>query len=188
MGNHGHTKIFDAADEAIQKERESEDSLLSLIDEDSDIVLKRIIICDHDKMEKHGISEEQFRKTAAERDYQVVINKPNFEFFVLAYLTSIEYALHTKPENYEIEINKAVDTINEQNHKAKNFPKSLDIPHYSKNKYAADIFFAKLLDYNMAELDQEFRVCSNKDLTKDGYTQMGDIMTEIQKYAKRDCY
>jgi len=182
MGNHGHIKIFDAADEAIRKESESGDSLLSLVDEGSDVILKRAIIYDYDKMEKHGINEEEFREAAKQRGYQVIINKPNFEFFVLAYLTSIKYALSIKPESYEVEINKAVDNINEQNRKVKGFPEGLDIPHYSKNKYAADKFFAKLLDYNIVELDRNF--CTQSvDFTKDGYTQMGDIMLEIQEYV-----
>lgn len=181
-GNHGHTKIFDAADEAIRKESESENSFLSIIGEDGDVILKQIIICDYDKMEKHGISEEEFRKVAERRGYQVVINKPNFEFFVLAYLTNTEYALQIKPEKYEVEINKAIDVLNEKNHITKGFPNSLNIPHYSKNKYAANKFFAKLLDYNIVELDRSF--CAQKsDLAKAGYTQMRDVMLEIQRYA-----
>ena len=52
-----------------------------------------------------------------------------------------------------------------------------------KNKYAAEKFFSKLFEYNRIELDRKF--CSGTaDITSDKYTQMKDIMTEIQKYAK----
>lgn len=185
-GNHGHRKIFEIANKKIEELKQSDDSILSLIDPESDIELRKIIICDYDKMEKHRIDEKEFREVAEQRGYQVIINKPNFEFFVLAYLTNIKYALSIKPGNYEIEINKAIDDINKRNHTLKGFSESLDTPHYSKNRYTADKFFAKLLDYNMAELDRNF--CEQDiDLTKNGYTQMKDIMLEIQEYVNSNC-
>lgn len=185
-GNHGHRKIFEIANKKIEDLKRSDNSILSLIDPESDIALRKIIICDYDKMEKHGISEKEFRNAAERQGYQVIINKPNFEFFVLTYLTNIKHALSIKPGKYETEINKAVDNINKRNHTLKGFSESLDIPHYSKNKHTADKFFAKLLDYNMTELDRNF--CEqNADLTENGYTQMKDIMLEIQEHANSNC-
>lgn len=186
-GNHGHKKIFEIANKKIEELKQSDDSILSLIDPESDIALQKIIICDYDKMEKHGITEDDFRNAAAENEFQLIINKPNFEFFILAYLTNFEYASKIKPSNYLAEINTAIDVLNKENHSVKGLSEALNIPHYDKNRYASEKFFSNLLEYNRSELDQKF--CTHEPCIQEGqYTQMKNLITLIQEHSKEKQY
>jgi|InofroStandDraft_1065614.scaffolds.fasta_scaffold05140_15 hypothetical protein len=184
-GNHGHRKIFEIANKKIEELKRSDDSILSLVDSESEIALQKIVICDYDKMEKHGITEDEFRDAAAENGFQPIINKPNFEFFVLTYLTNFEYASKIKPSSYLVEINTAIDVLNKENHSIKGFPESLSIPHYDKNKYTSEKFFSNLLEYNRSELDQRF--CTYDPCIREShYTQMKDFITIVQGYSEEN--
>lgn len=108
-GNQGHKKLFEVADKKIADlGKPNSDSVLSLAT-DTDAI-DRWIICDYDVMDKNGISEQEFRNLAKEKGYNVVVNKPNFEFFVLVLLTNLEYAMKIKPKDYVKEINMAKKT------------------------------------------------------------------------------
>lgn len=180
-GNRGHKRLFDVADAEIEELKQSaSNSILSEISVDD--IIEKWVICDYDKMERNGITEQEFRKLALEKDYKAVINKPNFEFFVLVFLTNFEYAIKIKPSDYESEINKAIQRINERNISEKKFSSLMKIPEYSKNKYAAEKFFGNLLNYNPELIDnflgQDFYRCD------DCYSEMAIILRRIREIVK----
>lgn len=173
-GNQGHKKLFENADRKVAELKDPHsDSVLSLAS-DADTV-EKWVICDYDVMDKNGISEEEFRKSAREAGYEVVINKPNFEFFVLALLTGLEYATSIKPKDYIIEIDKAVKRLNDKNIEEKGFSDTMTIPPYSKNKHVAEKFFGNMFNYN-PDLIKNFRDTIGSD---EKYTEMARILQRI---------
>ena len=175
-GNQGHKRLFEAADKKIAElRRPDSDSILSLAT-DSDVI-EKWVICDYDVMDENGISEQEFRNLAREMDYHVAINKPNFEFFVLALLTNLEVARNTKPKDYAKEIDKAVKQINKQNIKEKGFSDTMIIPPYSKNKYAAVRFFGNIFNYNPELIKKFFE--HNPQNSGGYYTEMDRMLKRI---------
>ena len=180
-GNQGHRKLFETADKKIADLRKPDsDSVLSLT---TDIdVIDRWVICDYDVMDKNGISEQEFRNLAKEKGYNVVINKPNFEFFVLVLLTDLEYAIKIKPKDYMGEINVAIKQINDKNIKDKGFSDTMTIPTYSKNKHVAEKFFGNVFNYN-PELVKKF--CEMASFgNSDRHTEMAKILQRICEVVK----
>lgn len=173
-GNQGHKKLFENAGRKVAELKDPRsDSVLSLAS-DADTV-EKWVICDYDVMDKNGISEEEFRKSAREAGYEVVINKPNFEFFVLTLLAGSEYATSIKPKDYITEIDKAVKRLNDKNIKEKGFSDTMTIPPYSKNKHVAEKFFGNMFSYN-PDLIKNFHdtIGSNEK-----YTEMARILQRI---------
>lgn len=178
-GNHGHTdRVFEEADRRIEYLKSDEDSILSLVFDDNEAVIEKTLICDYDKMQKHGITEEDFRSNAIAHNYRLILNKPNFEFFVLSFITSPEYAITIKPREYEQEINKTIDVLNLKDRNEKGFVDTMKIPYYSKRQYQIELCFGRLLEYH-PELLTEF--CRKKpDLDAKCYSQMGELLAEIR--------
>ena len=143
---------------------------------------KKMIICDYDYMEKHGIIFEEFKKMIHEAGYNLVINRPNFEFFVLTLLAGLETAISESPSNYMNAINIAAKGINASNTK-KGFSDGMMIPKYSKRCYAIPIFFGKLFDYNR-ELIDEFCKIRFDDSSK-RFSDMSKIINRIKELRNK---
>lgn len=180
-GVHGHNKIIEAANAALdidlQKKTDGPLSDFSSVD-----ILERWLICDYDYMEKHGVIFEEFKKMIHEAGYSLVINRPNFEFFVLALLAGLETAIAESPSNYMNAINIAAKTINSSNIK-KGFSDGMMIPRYSKKCYAIPIFFGKLFDYNR-ELIDKFCQIRFYDSSK-RFSDMSKIINRIKELRNK---
>lgn len=175
-GVHGHNKIVEAAEAALNLEYQKKiDGPLS--DFTREDVMERWLVCDYDYMKKHGVVLEEFEKMVRGAGYNLVINKPNFEFFVLALLAGRDAAVAESPSNYEQAINNAAKAINSVNVK-KGFTDGMMIPNYSKKHYAVPFFFGKLLDYNKELLDD---FCEIKfDKSAKCFTEMAKIIERIR--------
>lgn len=176
-GVHGHSKIIEAANEALDlgPQKRTNGPLSDFADGDN---LERWLICDYDYMKKHGVILEEFEKMVCEAGYNLIVNRPNFEFFVLALLVGQDAAIVESPSNYENAINIATKAINASNAE-KGFSDGMMIPKYSKRRYAVPTFFGKLLDYNQ-ELISEF--CKIKfDNASEHFTDMAKIINRIRE-------
>ena len=178
-GVHGHNKIIEAANEALDLDLQKRiDGPLSDFSSENDS-LEKWLICDYDYMKKHGVNLDNFREKVAEAGYELVLNRPNFEFFVLAVLADIDIALNEPPSNYETAINNAVDSVNAANKVNKGFYEGMCIPKYSKKRHAVPLFFGKLLDYSPELID---RFCNLEfDLSSDHFSEMSKIINRIKE-------
>ncbi|MBR6168949.1 RloB domain-containing protein [Candidatus Saccharibacteria bacterium] len=176
-GVHGHNKIIEAANEALDLgfQKRTDGPLCDFSNGDN---LEKWLVCDYDYMEKHGVILEEFEIMVHEAGYELVINRPNFEFFVLALLAGLDVAVAESPSNYENAINAAAETINASNIE-KGFSDGMMIPKYSKRHYAVPTFFGKLLDYNK-DLVEGF--CKIKfDKASERFTDMAKIINRIKE-------
>ena len=177
-GVHGHTKIIEAADNTLNldAQRATDGPLSEFSNDDS---LEKWLICDYDYMEKHNVKLEDFRTDVEKAGYELVVNKPNFEFFVLTVLGGIDAANSERPSNYEAAINRAIDDMNTFNKTTKSFSEGMMVPKYSKRRHAAPVFFGKLLDYN-PELIDEF--CKSKfDTAAEHFSEMVKIIERMRE-------
>lgn len=178
-GNQGHRGIFDKANEAINK------YIHENSDGNEDIFLgngnrqEKWLICDFDNMSERGIDEASLRAEATSRGFRLIINKPNFEFFVLLHLYINSEARSFKPREYEEKINEAIKEINDNN-KAQlgNNADFYIIPKYTKRKTAAELFFDRLLEYGPVSLEEISYRCSNSTDTEK-YSNMGELIKRI---------
>lgn len=176
-GIHGHSKIIEAANEALdlKTQRKLDGPLSDFVSGDE---LERWLICDYDYMEKHGVDLGEFRKMVLCSGYNLVINRPNFEFFVLTLLSNAKTASDIAPSDYEKEITNAIKSINNSNKTNKGFSEGMTIPKYSKKRYAAPYFFGKLLDYNPELIDKFCKIKFDKN--SEHFSEMSDIITRIK--------
>lgn len=178
-GNHGHKKIFEKANMELARREQDPMSLLSVIDGADDVVEKWIIV-DYDKMEKHGINEKEFRQKAIEYGYNDVINKPNFELFILCHFIPIERVKNVKPSQYEKYINSGIDNYN-KTHGYDHNNQALKLPSYSKNKYASSDLFEKLLSQNNNLLD----IVTNESFAQGGKNHYSDMYKLFERLNKK---
>lgn len=176
-GVHGHNKIIEAANAALdlglQKKMDGPLSDFSTGDD-----LERWLICDYDYMESHGVILEEFKMMVSESGYNLVINRPNFEFFVLTLLAGVEAAVAESPSNYENAINAAAKAINTSNIE-KGFSDGMMIPKYSKKHYAVPVFFGKLFDYNRELIDVFCKI--EFDDSSERFSDMSKIINRIRE-------
>lgn len=180
-GVHGHNKIIEAANAAldIDLQKKTDGPLSDFSNED---ILERWLICDYDYMEKHGVIFEEFKKMIHEAGYSLVINRPNFEFFVLTLLAGLETAIAESPSNYMNAINIAAKDINASNTK-KGFSDGMMIPKYSKRCYAIPIFFGKLFDYNRELIDKFCKI--RFDDSSKRFSDMSKIINRIKELRNK---
>lgn len=177
-GNQGHRGIFERADEAIGK------YIRDFSDGNEDVFWdcvqhEKWLICDYDNMNEHDITEADLRKKAEDRGFNLVINKPNFEFFILLHFYENKVAYSFKPREYEIKTNEAIEKINSDN--ALLFGKNVDfyvIPKYTKRQTNTEMLFDRLLEYGPVSLEEVSYRCSNSaDAEK--YSNMGELIERI---------
>lgn len=169
-GNHGFRKIFDVAEEKISQAKNDSGNLLSIIDP-NDKVLK-VLIIDYDKMDKLGIREKDLRDEAKKRNFILIINRPNFEYFVLCHFIPSEEAAEVPMKDLLERINEEVKNYNEIHGYDKPEYSALKLPNYSKNRYESEDFFRMLLDQNPGIIDT---------LTKEKLCKSSEAYSEMWK-------
>ncbi len=145
-GNQGHKKIISKAEHEIELASQDSERLISFAEEDDE--RQKWLICDHDKMDQAGIVLQDFRKQVAAAGYTLVMNKPNFEFFVVALLSGVDAARAVKQKDYADVIEREIGALNQRNREEKGFSDNMMIPPYSKKRYVSIDFFGKLMHYH----------------------------------------
>lgn len=146
--NHGFKVLVDRANKAIEKLENDKDSLLHLATVEGEATKEKWLVCDYDQMDELNISFDDFAKAVKDSGYELVMNKPNFEYFVLAILAGWDVANKTNKSNFVGEINRSIDKLNAENKRTKGFSDALMIPHYDKSRRVAEKFFGMLFSYN----------------------------------------
>lgn len=152
-GNHGHRKIVQRAEQLIAAYCADPDSLVSIDDAPQ---IEKWLICDFDKMDRRGVNLDSLRQEAKQYGYEgLIINKPNFEFFVLLHFLPLKDAKAVKINRYQLVINEAISVLNQRNIADKGFSTAMNVPRYShpKNRHAAERFFGALLLNNPELID-----------------------------------
>jgi len=175
-GNQGHRKIIDKAERQIAITAQDPEKLLSFAQDEDEQV--KWLICDHDKMDEAGVDIKEFREHVKEAGYTLVMNKPNFEFFVVALLVGIEVAQTLKPKEYADVIEREIEALNTRNRSEKGFSENMMIPPYSKKRYVSIDFFAKLLGYHPELLHSlpEVEIDDNAN-----FTEMPKLINALKK-------
>lgn len=146
--NHGFKILVDKANKAIEKLENNKDSLLHLATTEGEATKEKWLVCDYDQMDELNVSFEDFAEIVKSSGYQLVMSKPNFEYFILAIIAGWDVANKTHKSNIVGEINLHVDKLNAENKKTKGFSDALMIPHYDKGRRVAEKFFGMLFSYN----------------------------------------
>lgn len=176
-GNHGFKKIFKKADVELGLKAQDSRNIMSVLSHD-DMVEKWLII-DYDKMHKYGVSEDWMRLEAVKNNYKLIINKPNFEFFVLMHFMPIAEAVMVATKDLEGEINVKIGEYNNSRGFDKDEFSALRLPKYSKGSYQSKDLFWRLLDQNMNILetfDKERCYCDDEH-----YTEMWKIIERMKR-------
>ena len=176
-GNQGHSEaIFKKAEVELQKAKNDKENLLSITSEEDRI--EKWLIVDYDRMEKHGVKETEFRRLAEENGYNIIINRPNFEFFVLCHFIPVEEAKEIKNEEIKIQINEEIKKYNKSHGYSTNNNQALKLPLYSKKRYVSKDLFDKL----MAENIKLLKMIEKKGFTygdKNHYSEMYKLFNRI---------
>lgn len=146
--NHGFKILVDRANTAIEKLENDTDSLLHLAMVEGEATKEKWLVCDYDQMDELNVSFDDFSKAVKDSGYELVMNKPNFEYFVLAVLAGWDVANKTYERNFVGEINRYIDKLNAENKRTKGFSDALMIPHYDKSRRVSEKFFGMLFSYN----------------------------------------
>lgn len=176
-GNQGHVKLIETANEKVSQAETDQESILSLMEEYDDTECEKWLICDYDDMDKHGVEIDELRQKAEESGYHLVINKPNFEAFVLMHFISVDKIAKLDPKSYKGEINRQVDLLNTKNLE-KGFTKTMLTPPYAKKKYHAETFFGSLLPQNI-ELINEV-LLHKPEYDKTCFSEMPTIIARLK--------
>lgn len=182
-GNQGHKKILEKADKAIEAEKTNTDpkapSILSLVEAEDEV--EKWIICDFDKMNLAGVDIARLRSDAKVAGYELVVTRPNFEFFILLHFISFDEAVKIKPANYETKLNELIVQYNNSMGFNSPLKQGLRLPKYSKKKYIAPDLFCKLLNGDLLE-----RVANIPfDETSEKFSEMPRVICRIREiYGK----
>lgn len=177
-GNQGFKKVFEKAEMALEERRGDDGSILSLISEDD--ILEKWLIIDYDKMERCGVSEEWMRSEAVRMGYEIIINKPNFEFFILCHFVSVVEASKVLPKDLKDRINIEIKKYNTAKGYNKEEFVALKLPNYSKKGHQSRDLFWRLLDQNLNSLEtlvSRLRDCSMLEARSD----MWKIIIRLQR-------
>lgn len=177
-GNQGHVKLIETAEKTINDFVSN--SWVGLADKDDTI--EKWIIVDYDDMHLRGVDVEQLRQDAGAVGYTLVVNKPNFEFFVLASLTGIEVASGYRQERHVSEINKCITSLNTENAQSRGFTKGMMMPMYSKKTHIASKLFGGLLGNHPEFATKAMSI--DVDTSAPFYTEMPIIIRRINDLYK----
>lgn len=175
-GNHGFKKIFKKAEAELELKTQDSRNILSVLGEDDE--MEKWLIIDYDKMHKYGVSEEWLRGEAVKNEYALAINRPNFEFFVLAHFMPVTEAARVATKNLKDAINDKISDYNSRRGFDKDEFSALRLPKYSKGSFQSKDLFWKLLDQNIDLLDvfDEGRCYCDSE----HYTEMWKIIERIK--------
>lgn len=179
-GNHGHRKLIEVANTEVEKYCKNEDNYITLAGKDDRI--EKWIVVDYDKMNKRGVDPKKLREEAKKNGYTLVINNPNFEFFILATLACPGKTISSVKPNYLTnEINMHILSLNKED-TAKGFGKNMLMPLYSKKLHVADKLFSGMLGYHPELIDKAANL--NVDVSASHYTEMPKLLKQIQGLYK----
>lgn len=178
-GNQGHSKIFEKADREIAEHSRKGGNILSAIEPSDDVKIEKWLIVDYDKMEKNDISEPEFRKKAVEFGYNLIINKPNFEFFILCHFLSVGEAIKVAPKDLKKKINELIEAYNNKNGFNVQEKSALRLPKYRKDRNTSNDLFWKLLDQNPGLIGKLANDIGG--FTADRYSEMHKIIKRMIK-------
>ena len=179
-GNHGFKKIFEKANAELELKTQDPRNILSVLEEDDE--LEKWMVVDYDKMHKYGVSEEWMRDEAVRKGFVLVINKPNFEFFVLMHFVSVPEVAEIATKDLKDTINDRISDYNSQRGFNKDEFSALRLPKYSKGSFQSKDLFWRLLDQNMDLLgifDEERCHCDNEH-----YTEMWKIIKRMKELTR----
>jgi hypothetical protein len=173
-GNQGYNALIDKANQEIAAYFANPDNCI----EDSDTV-EKWLVCDYDDIEKSGVNIDDIRKQALSDNFKLIINKPNFEFFLLLHFMMPEDAAKVKPKDYITEINSHIEAVNLSNKNDKGFTDSMKISPYSKKKYVARNCFGGLFTFNpeLIEVVAELDI----DTSAGRYSEMPELARRIKE-------
>ncbi|MCL2371565.1 RloB family protein [Candidatus Saccharibacteria bacterium] len=175
QGNQGHTALISRANEKVADYTDIEDSYIGEGD-----TVEKWIICDYDKMHERGVSIEDLRQDARDAGFELIINRPNFELFILLHFMSIDEAVGIRPSQYETIINQKTDELNSRNLVEKvGFTSAMNAPTYSKNRYHARTYFGQLMSRNPELIDLVASI--ECDTAWNAYSEMPKIVVRIKE-------
>lgn len=180
-GNHGHKKLIERAQKAINDAIKDQDSILYIANEiDEDVTIERWLICDYDEMDNRRIDIKQLRRQARQEGFNLVVSKPRFEVFVLLHFLDIDEVAKIDPSNLNGAINREVEKLNKLNVKTKaNVSEVILIPKkYGKKKYQAQTFFGKMLNLNPELIDKALQ--HSPDYRSHYFSDMPELIKRIR--------
>lgn len=181
-GNQGFKKIFEKANAELESRKRDPRDILSVLEEDDEI--EKWLIVDYDKMYRYGVSEEWMRGEAVRNGYVLIINKPNFEFFVLAHFIPIVEVAEVATKDLKNTINDRISDYNSQRGFNEDEFSALRLPKYSKGCFQSKDLFWRLLDQNINLLNifnKERSYCDDEH-----YTEMWKIIERIKGFSKEN--
>ena len=157
-GNHGYKRLVEIAENSINAYIANPDHCFESGDD-----IEKWLVCDYDDMDNKGITRSELLEKANKKGFELIISKPNFEFFILATLSSFEHATKVDPSHYIFEINQQIKQINEKNIKEKPWiTDSMRIPKYGKRTQQCEnclgvifSFYPDLLERMREERDSD---------------------------------
>ena len=176
-GNHGHVHLVENANVAVDALMADENHVLSCIGDEDDA--EKWLVCDYDSLNTHGVDEEALRNEANAAGFTLIINKPNFEFYVLGLLKGFDHAKTIKPSQYEHEINQAIDELNRVNVEEKGFGQASRIPPYSKKRHIAPKLFSQLATLHPELLDNVLVETAAIDYRETSYSEMPVLVRHL---------
>lgn len=173
-GNQGHAKLVQCAEEQVQQLENDKDSLVHYADPSD--TKEKWLICDYDELDESKTTLESLQNECVEHGYTLVINKPNFEYFVLALLGGWKLADETRKSHYETEINRQIDLLNTKNKNEKGFSDTMKIPPYSKKRYVAREIFSRIMHYNPELI---YDISENAEAIDASYSHMPKLINRL---------
>lgn len=171
-GHHGHgDRLIKEFDKKVAEYIKNPNHCVEPTDE-----IIKFIACDHDRMEEHGINEQDFRTKVIASGATPIITKPKSEYFTARIFFGKDELAEklNKGENLESLISKGIEAYN----------KTCDydfqkLPHYSKKRYAAKNWFSTLFDRNPEFLEKAASL--NIDTDADYYSELPLLIRQIIK-------
>ena len=143
-GNHGYSKLVERAQETAASHE-----IRQYID-DGDLV-EEYLICDYDDMGERNIALTDLQEKAKAAGFDLIVNMPCFEEFILRWLMTILGEDTAKiarfdRHSYISEINRRIDTLNKRG------PQIPPISKYGKHKFQGSRCFYGLMSAKISTL------------------------------------
>jgi hypothetical protein len=167
-GNQGHAELINKANEVLSAFIANPENCI----EESDAV-EKWLVCDFDDMQ---INMGELRRQAEENAYSLVINKPNFEYFVMSHFYSPAEIASVNKRDFAQKINAKVAKLNKQDW----VTEVTKLPPYSKKEHHAADFFGKLLSYGGDEMIERVRSISMSE-NGGNFTEMPKLIARIDE-------
>ena len=173
-GNHGYTRLVEVAEASITTYISNPDHCYTPTEDE----IEKWLVCDYDDMDEKDITRSELSEIADRQGFSLIISKPNFEFFLLATLSSYEFAATIDPTNYIYEINRQIDIINERDRKVNPWITDfMQIPKYGKRRHQSELCFTRIFDYHPDILDKILNEIGSENNSH--YSEMPRLVNRI---------